>query len=314
MYKELPYNITQIDTGLICSEVAACYMLESDGEIAIVETGNFATTQRILSLIEQKQLLNEKVRYVIPTHVHLDHAGGASSLLDALPNAKLVIHPRGARHMIDPTKLIMGATVVYGEERFKSLYGDIQPIAEDRVIIAEDNSILTFGSRSLLFRDTPGHASHHFCIWDELSSGWFTGDTFGIAYPKLTNNNQPFLFPTTTPVQFDPKQLINSIELMMSYEPKKMYLTHFGAIDVNKTISDELIQQIHDYVDIINSQADGKISMEKIQPLLTDYTYQRLSIGNTKVSLDEFNKIMSMDLELNSQGLIVWYSRQTPKA
>ena len=166
MYQQLPDEITLVDTGLFRDGTVACYLLESEDEAAIIETGNFLTTKRLLDLLEQKNIAREKVRYVIPTHVHLDHACGAGSLIESLPKAMLVIHPNGARHMLDPSKLIAGAQAVYSEKKFNEFYGDIKAIPEDRMIIAEDNYQLKFGSRTLLFRDTPGHANHHFCVWD----------------------------------------------------------------------------------------------------------------------------------------------------
>jgi len=309
IFQQLPEHITQIDTGLIGDEIAACYLLESNNEVAIIETGNYNTTSRILSLLKQKQISKENVKYIIPTHVHLDHAGGSSSLIDNLPNAKLVIHPKGARHMIDPSKLIAGATVVYGEETFKDYYGEIKPIAEERIIIAEDKDELTFGNRKLLFRNTPGHAYHHFCIWDEQSCGWFTGDTFGIGYPGLSHNDMPFIFPSTTPVQFDPEALLASIEMMMSYQPKQMYLTHFGMINVTTEISNKLCQQINDYVDKVKSLPESEVTVENIKSFMRDYSYQILKDMGSDISSDAFYKTIAHDLELNSQGLKVWYDR-----
>lgn len=314
MFQQLTSDITRIDSGLVAPEIVACYLVESDGEAAIIETGNFETTERILALLEQRKIPVQNVRYVIPTHVHLDHAGGASSLMDVLPAAKLVIHPRGARHMIDPTKLIAGASVVYGEETFKALYGTIKPIPEQRIIIAEDNSELTFGSRKLLFRDTPGHASHHFCVWDETSRGWFTGDTFGIGYPLFSGAKGRLLFPSSTPVQFDPQQLIASIELLMSYQPEKMYLTHFGAIEANQLISQQLCDQIRNYVDIVQTAGDVEdITVEQIQTLLTNYTLQCLTDLGCTISHDKASKMIYMDMKLNSQGLLIWHQRQMKK-
>ena len=313
MYQQLPFNITRIDTGLMGIGVVACYLMESMGEVAIIETGNFGTTERILALLEQRKIDLGKVRFVIPTHVHLDHAGGASSLMEALPNAQLVIHPRGARHMIDPSKLIAGATAVYGAEKLKALYGDIKPISEQRIIIAEDDSRLVLGDRTLLFRDTPGHASHHFCVWDELSRGWFTGDTFGIGYPQLFNGENPFIFPTTTPVQFDPSKLKDSIKLLMSYQPLRVYLTHFGSINVTHDQSEQLCQQIDAYVAFMASQPEQDVTIENLKAFLGEYTYQKLTDHGTTISKEEFHKIMNMDFELNSQGLLVWYSRNLEK-
>lgn len=311
MYTQLEWDITLIDTGLTGAEIAACYLLKSRDQYAIIETGNFETCDRILALLEQRNISRDQVTYVIPTHVHLDHAGGASDLMAALPEAKLVIHPQGARHMIDPSKLIAGAMAVYGEETYRALYGDIKPIAEDRIIVAEDNSSLTFGERTLVFRDTPGHARHHFCVWDETSRGWFTGDTFGIGYLNQETPKGRMVFPSSTPVQFDPQALLNSIELLMSYEPKTMYLTHYGAMEVNRDISDYLCQQIHGYINIIESFDDTEYSIEELQAKLTEYTLQCLRERGSTVDTDELRKTIYNDIKLNSHGLKIWYSRLT---
>ncbi|MCP4270792.1 MAG: MBL fold metallo-hydrolase [Gammaproteobacteria bacterium] len=309
MYQQLPEEITLIDTGLFKEGTVACYLLESEGEVAIIETGHYQTTQRLLDLLEQKNIHREKVRYVIPTHVHLDHAGGAGSLIENLPNSMLVIHPRGARHMIDPSKLIAGAQAVYGEQKFREYYGDIKGIAEERVIIAEDNDQLTFGNRTLLFKDTPGHANHHFCVWDEQSAGWFTGDTFGIAYAQFSKGNTPLLFPTTTPVQFNPAQLIDSVKMMMRYQPKHMYLTHFGAIDVTGEVADALCKKIQDYADIVTSLPEEEVTFENIHQKLQEYNYKQFINHGINISKEAFLQQMSMDFKLNSHGLKIWYDR-----
>lgn len=286
MYQQLPHGITRIDTGLMGPGNAACYLLESGGEAAVIETGTEATTQRVLELLQQRQIPLEKVRYVIPTHVHLDHAGGAGSLMAALPEAQLVVHPKGARHLIDPAKLVAGATVVYGENAFKAMYGEIKPVPENRVIIAEDNHSLSLGSRQLLFRDTPGHANHHFCIWDETSRGWFSGDTFGLAYPSLTTAAGPFLIPTTTPVQFDPDALLGSIDLMMGYQPEQMFLTHYGALALTPALSKSLREQIRDYVAIATALPAETDIETQLQEQLTNYTLKRFTAhGGGELSL-----------------------------
>ena len=311
MYQQqLDYAITRIDSGLMGAECTACYLLESDGEAAIIETGNEASTERVLQVLIQRDIPREKVRYVIPTHVHLDHAGGAGSLMNALPMAKLVIHPRGARHMIDPSKLIAGATAVYGEARFKAMYGEIKPVAEARIVVAEDNFSLSVGSRELKFRDTPGHANHHFCVWDEVSRGWFSGDTFGLAYPLLATKAGPFLMPTTSPVQFDPDALLRSIDLLMSYQPQRMYLTHYGAIELTQTLFESLCEQIRDYVVIAKSLRNQDVSEVQLLERLTDYTLKRVARHGSNSLLPTAREVLAMDLKLNSQGLAIWLSRQ----
>ncbi len=316
-FTTLNHQITLIDTGLMGDEIAACYLIESDGETAIIETGNFQTTERILSLLALKNLSIEKVRYIIPTHVHLDHAGGASSLIDVLPNAQLVIHPRGAKHMIDPSALIKGATAVYGADKFNAMYASINPIPKDRIIIADDGKMLTFGKRSLLFRDTPGHASHHFCIWDALSRGWFTGDTFGVTYPSLSipkkdaSEFSHYILPTSSPVQFKPELMIKSIEMMMEYQPDYLYLTHYGRMNASRALADELCEQVNGYVALTTElrSAGLAVSVETIKPKMLQYCHQKAQEFGLHMNIEAFRKIIAMDLELNSQGLVVWYKR-----
>ena len=169
---------------------------------------------------------------MIVTHVHLDHAAGAGALLARLPAARLVVHPRGARHMIDPSKLLAGAAEVYGGmEAIRALYGDVLPAPADRVIEAPEGTLVDLGGRTLRILDTPGHARHHFVVHDAATRGFFTGDTFGISYREFDDADGPFMYPTTTPVQFDPPALRSSVERMLAERPERMYLTHFGMIE-----------------------------------------------------------------------------------
>ncbi len=194
------------------------------------KSGNNRSAQRILSVIARRGRRVEEVSHVIVTHVHLDHAGGAGTLLQRLPNATLVVHPRGARHMIDPSRLEASARAVYGDEEYEAQHGALQPVPEQRVLVMDDGGSLQVGTRTLQFMDTPGHARHHFCVWDEATRGWFSGDTFGISYRELDSHRGPFIFPTTTPIQFDPPALLESIDRLMERAPQNMYLTHFGRV------------------------------------------------------------------------------------
>jgi glyoxylase-like metal-dependent hydrolase (beta-lactamase superfamily II) len=214
------------------------------------------TREEILEIVKncyKKNIPLENVDYVIPTHVHLDHAGGAGELMRRLPNAKLVIHPRGARHMIDPSRLKAGASTVYGEEMFKEHYGDLIPIPEDRVIIPEDESTIDFNGRLLKFLHTPGHAKHHFCIIDSMSNGMFTGDTFGVAYPELTGTELPYIFPPSSPVDFNPEDWIDSINRLMGTNSEQAYLTHFGKVSNLQPLAETLKTMVNEFADLAKS-------------------------------------------------------------
>ena len=312
--EDIGFQITRIDSGMIRPGLAACYLLWDGDEYALVETGTHHTIPIIMALLEARAIAREKVKYVIPTHVHLDHAGGVGGLMQQLPNATLLVHPRGARHMIDPDKLKAGATAVYGEAQFQKIYGDIIPVDAMRVQEMEDGDTVMLGSRTLSFYDTPGHARHHFCVHDSLSNGIFTGDTFGLAYPTMTTDKGPFIFPTTTPVQFDPDALKASIQKLLSLKPDRMFLTHYGPVEHPEQLASQLLAQIDDYVAMAR-ELRNQVSAETLEPALIErmsaYTFARAHAHGCAQSDSELEAELGMDMRLNSQGLVVWLQSQT---
>lgn len=313
VYQPLAHGITRIDTAMVRDELAACYLMEDDGECAIIETGTHHTVPIILDLLEQKGIDRRQVKYVIPTHVHLDHAGGVGGLMQALPAATLLIHPRGARHMIDPSKLKAGATAVYGEAAFAEMYGDIIPVPESRVTVMHDGDQVTLGQRRLTFHDTPGHARHHFCVQDSASNGIFTGDTFGLAYPSLVTERGPFILPTTTPVQFDPPALKASIRKLLALKPERMFLTHYGLLEAPARPGERLLAMVDDYVLLAEQAEEGGDDdlMGRLEPALRDYLFAQAREHGVNLSDAALDDALGFDIHLNSQGLVVWLQQRT---
>ncbi|MEN8178154.1 MAG: MBL fold metallo-hydrolase [Pseudomonadota bacterium] len=307
-YTDLPEQISCIDTLYQRPGLAACYLIESAGEAAIIDTGTTHTTPMLMQLLANKGLEPSQVSYVIPTHVHLDHAGGAGQLMQLLPEAKLVIHPYGARHMIDPAKLIAGATSVYGEEQFTRLYGSLAPVPAERVLEAPDGLALNLGKRKLLCLDTPGHARHHICIHDNQSNGIFSGDTFGLSYREFDTEKGPFIIPTSTPVQFDPVAWHTSLERIMALQPAAIYLTHFGRVENPQKLAGDLHLAIDDFVSIAR-QADATGRTAQIRQGLFDWSVTRLSAHGCRHMPEEIEVLLGMDLDLNTQGLEIWLDR-----
>jgi glyoxylase-like metal-dependent hydrolase (beta-lactamase superfamily II) len=306
---DLPYGITTVDTGYHRPRFDAAHLIVERGEAAIVDTGSASSVPRLLRALADKGLAPEAVRYVMVTHVHLDHAGGAGVLLRHLPNARLVVHPRGASHMIDPAKLIAGATAVYGEARFRALYGEVVPVAAERVIEAPDNFQLDFNGRPLLFLDTPGHARHHYCIYDAASRGIFSGDTFGLSYREFDTEQGPFLFPTTTPVQFDPEALHASIERLLSFNPERMYLTHFGAIGNVVPLAARLHRGIDAFVALARACAAADDRRAALTAALNGWLLEALADHGCRMPRERALALLAVDVELNAQGLDLWLAR-----
>ena len=307
MIETLSHGITCIDTGYHRAGLAACYLVVDDGEAALIETGTALNLPTILQALAECGVAPEQLRYIMPTHVHLDHAGGAGLLLARCPQATLVAHPRGARHLVDPERLIAGAKAVYGEESFTRMYGEIVPAPAERVREAADGSRWALGGRELLVRDTPGHARHHFCVWDESSRGWFTGDTFGIGYLELYCGGEPFLIPTTTPVQFEPEALLASIELLMAADPRYCYLTHFGRIAASPRQAESLRRQIRDYVRLAEGIDIGDAGAQAaLTEALMAYTVDGLRAAGSTLPVTALRALLALDMDLSAQGLIVW--------
>ncbi|MFT7458220.1 MAG: glyoxylase-like metal-dependent hydrolase (beta-lactamase superfamily II) [Planctomycetota bacterium] len=307
---ELPGNITCIDTGYIRPQLAACYLIEEDGVAGIIETGTGKALSTILAVLKLKEIPVENVRYVMPTHVHLDHAGGAGHLMQQFPNAQLVIHPRGVRHMIDPSKLWQGTVAVYGEQATERLYGELVPIDESRILIANDEFVLDFNGRPLLFLDTPGHARHHYSIYDERSSGFFTGDTFGMAYEALASNGLPYIMPTTSPVQFDPDAWYRTLQRYLTYRPERMFLTHYGMVEQVEKLTENLRRRIEVYVEIAQTSLNSNNRSEVIKTRIAEATFAELRKLNCPMPMAACKGMLKMDFDINVQGLEVWLDNQ----
>lgn len=306
LYEDLGHGIYVIDTGFGRPHFAGSYLVVERGRAAFVDTGPNLAVPRLFAALAQQGLSRACVDWVIATHVHLDHAGGVGALMRELPNARLAIHPRGARHMIDPTQLIEGVRAVYGAEVANRDYGDLVPVPQDRIVTTTDGTTLELADRPLHFIHTPGHAKHHHCIWDERSSGWFTGDTFGIAYPDLATPRGPYVLPTTTPTQFDPDALHASVARMLERRPKAMYLTHFGAVTQPEAQAVMLLRQVDAMAEAARTLASAPDRHAKLKEELAALYLAEQRALQTTVPTDHQLKLLEGDIELNAQGLGVW--------
>jgi glyoxylase-like metal-dependent hydrolase (beta-lactamase superfamily II) len=226
-----------------------------------------------------------------------------------LPAAKLVAHPRGARHMVDPAQLFAGASAVYGAEETRRLYGAPIPVPAERVIEAADEQVFMLGGRPLQCLHTPGHAKHHLCIWDKTAHACFTGDAFGLSYRELDVAGRPFIFPATTPVQFDPEAMKASIRRLLALQPEAMYLTHFSRVggaergDEVARLGADLLRRV-DTLAALAEAAPGESEARKAA--LRASLLRFLSDEAPEVAPALLAEVLETDLELNAQGLLWW--------
>jgi glyoxylase-like metal-dependent hydrolase (beta-lactamase superfamily II) len=304
---EYPGGVLTIDSGFMRDIMAACYLVEEDGEVAFIETGTNASVPRLLRALELRGWRPEDVRYVIATHVHLDHAGGAGQLMQHLPQAEFLVHPRGARHMIDPSRLEASVRMVYGDEHYDRTYGHLVPIPAERLREMPDGATARLGRRTFTFRDTPGHARHHFCVWDDATRGWFTGDTFGLSFRELDTENGAFIFPTTTPVQFDPEAAKASLDLLLEAEPEWMYLTHFGRVGEVARLARDLGEHLDRFVEIARRhEGAGGARTDAIQNELWDLLESGCRAHGVELPDKHLREVLWPDVVINTQGVEFW--------
>lgn len=310
-------NCWCIDTGLNRPRHTACYLLHDGGQLAFIDTGTSNNVEGLLRLLDELDFSSDQVRWILPTHVHLDHAGGAGALLAHCPNATLATHRRGLPHMIDPSRLQQGALSVYGKEIFKQSFGSLVPAPEARCHALEDNEYLQLGNRRLLFIDTPGHANHHGCFFDTHTAVLYTGDTFGLRYRELDYQDTPWLMATTTPVAFDPDAWMQSLDKMMALRPDLACLTHFGPLQQPKKWQAQLRDSIQRHVDIALAEEQAvttKGMQERLAHALMKDATGQLQRRNPALSRNELEQLLTDDIKLNSQGLEVWLIRRAKKA
>jgi glyoxylase-like metal-dependent hydrolase (beta-lactamase superfamily II) len=306
---DFDHGISAIDTGFFRPQFDASHLIVERGRAAFVDVGTNYSVPRLLAELESRHVAVDAVDHVILTHVHLDHAGGAGALMQKLPNARLIVHPRGARHMIDPSQLIAGATAVYGAEEIQRSYGELVPVPAERIDMANDGHIVDLAGRELLCIDTPGHARHHVCIFDARSRAFFTGDTFGLSYREFDTDHGAFILPTSTPVQFEPDALRASIERMLSFAPEQMFLTHYSRVTGVEKLARDLFVQIDAMAAIARAHASDANRHTHITDALANLYVTRARAHGCQYNDTRIRELLAMDIELNAQGLEVWVDR-----
>jgi len=301
------HGISAIDSGYQRPRLDAIHLVVEGGRAAVIDTAVNSSVPRVLDALRAKGLTPGQVDYVILTHIHLDHAGGAGLLLSRLPNATLTVHPRGARHIVDPGKLIASTIAVYGAEATRRTYGDIMPVPRGRIIETPHGSSLKLNGREFAFFDTPGHARHHVCVLDTRSGHLFAGDTFGLSYRELDRDGRHYAFPTTSPTQFDPAAEHRSLDLILGLKPGAIYVTHYSQVrDIARMGAD------------MHRLVDAHAELAHRERAVGTARHDRLKAGVRQIVLDEARRygwalpreqvldIFAGDIELNAQGLGTW--------
>ncbi len=302
----LAHGVYVIDTGFVRPRFDASHLIVEQGRAAFVDTGTNHAVPRLLEALESLHLARDAVDYVIATHVHLDHAGGAGALLQHLPSARLVVHPRGARHLVDPSRLMASARTVYGDAEVARSYGELVGVPAEQVIETHDGMALGLAGRALQFIHTPGHARHHHCIWDERSRGVFSGDTLGVAYPEFTRDARPWLIPATPPTQFDPEALRASVRRLLGLDPQRVYLTHYGEVTDVAELGATFLARLEKIVQLGQTLRAHPQRAEALRHGLGGLYQGWLREHRCPLEETQALALLKLDIELNAQGMDHW--------
>lgn len=303
-------HIDMIDIfDLNLPERTASYYLPGEAP-TLIETSAAPSIPFLLQGLDRRNIDRASIKYVIVTHIHLDHAGGVGLLMESLPNATVIVHPRGLRHLIDPTRLIDSAKTVYGEQ-FDALFDPIKPVPEDRIRSVEDGETLSIGeNRTLTFYDTPGHSNHHLAIHDSLTNSIFTGDTLGTLYPTRFTGGSELVLPSTSPTQFDPNQMMTSMKRVRELAPDRIYFGHYGYSDEPDHVYHSLSEWLNRFIRISERIYDK----HKAEP--NDVLVERIAKALfNKVETESYIldpgifDYLTHDLDVSSQGLVDYYRK-----
>jgi hydroxyacylglutathione hydrolase len=304
------HGISAVDAVYDREMQTAVHTIVENGRAVVLDTATAPAVPRVLQALAAKGVPPEAVDYVILTHVHLDHAGGAGALMARCPNARLTVHPRGARHVIDPGRLLAATVAIYGAEHTRRVYGDVLPVPAVRVIETPEGATLRWQGREFLFLDAPGHALHHVVVRDSASGHLFAGDTFGFSYRELDVGGRQSAFPTTSPSQFDPQALHRSIDRLMSFRPEAVYVTHFGQVRDLERLAADLHRLIDAHAALGEASRDaGAERHSRLKEGIAGIVLGERERQGWRLSTEETLRVFALDIELNAQGLAAWLDR-----
>ncbi|MEP6618468.1 MAG: MBL fold metallo-hydrolase [bacterium] len=238
--------------------VVAAYLITDPAGHTLIETGPGSTLPDLERALTAAGAQLGDIAQLLVTHIHLDHAGAAGSLLRRIPDARLFVHPLGAFHMIDPSRLLMSATRIYGE-RMDALWGAFEPCPTERVVDLEDGTEITCGNRTLQVLHTPGHALHHIAFHDPERHTIFTGDVGGVRLQGAS-----YVRPPTPPPDIDVEAWHTSVKRMRDLAPLALDLTHFGRFTNPQPHFDDLLFRLDDWTSRIGAELAQGNSPEQV--------------------------------------------------
>ena len=310
-FQSLGNGVYCLDSGYYREQFTAAYLIVDGDEAALIDIGSNDSVPILLASISALGIKPEQIRYLIPTHVHLDHCGGAGELLKHLPNATVMIHPDGVEHLVEPQRLVAGTAAVYGMEFVEQYYGAITPISAQRIVATEDKQRILLGQRELEVLFTPGHAWHHHSIFDMQSGIMLVGDAMGVAYSNAPYNKRLW-FPATPPSQFNPQVMKQSIDLQVKSGANSFGLGHYNLVENSTESVEQLKDKIDQYTGLAANAPQHNLESYMNQAMAELFaTWLRELLGSDNI--EQALKFHEPDVFLSAKGVTHWLTRQRSK-
>jgi glyoxylase-like metal-dependent hydrolase (beta-lactamase superfamily II) len=307
-------NITQLSPGawqishpfLGENEIIGSYLLAGRNELAIIDPGPGSMVESLLDSIREAGFDPQEVTHILATHVHLDHAGAAGTLVRHLPRAQVYVHSKGAPHLLDTARVVASASRIFAE-RLKLLWGEIESTPQERLSIIEGGDILNIAGHRLEVHYTPGHAVHHVIFFDAHSGKLFAGDVAGVKLQRVD-----YVRPPTPPPDLDLEAWSDSINLVKSLRPDVLYIGHFGAVTNISEHFERLREKLYTWGDfVLSAMRDGKDEAEIISMLIEHTKPELLRAAHDPHALERYE--IATNYPMTVQGYMRYWRKKHPE-
>jgi glyoxylase-like metal-dependent hydrolase (beta-lactamase superfamily II) len=301
----LGHEVFQIDTRMAGYDgITAGYLIRSDRP-CLVETGTAPSAPVVRGALTRLGIGAEDLATVVVTHIHLDHAGGAGDVAAMFPAAQIVVHQRGARHLADPSRLMAGARLVYGDA-FDRLFGVLAPVPADRIVSLDDTGTIDLGGgRHLDSHYAPGHAKHHVGLIDSDSGDLYTGDAAGVYVPETAD-----LRPATPPPDFDLETALGSLRKFTALQPSRLLFSHYGPVsEVTETL-DRSAEEIQVWVEQTRQAHAAGLDLDHAVAMVRERTNARYAALRPDADPELVARLERIsDTSLNVAGIMDWLNK-----
>lgn len=290
--KEVANKVYRLETSIPGMDTIFATYLIQESDAVLIEPG---PTAAIPSIQEgMKQLGMEDLAYIIPTHIHMDHAGSIGTLAQLFPGAKVLVHPRGIKHAIDPSRLIDSTKMVFGSD-FEARFGPIAPVQESQILVPEDGEIIHINGRELQIIYAPGHAPHHMVIFDPSLNGLFCGEALG--FPSSSTRILPL--PAVAPPSFDHDQYLETIERIRQLGARMLFYSHGGVESEADVLISMAAENTRIFGDLILKALKEGETLEAINRRIGDHITSRYGL-----------KVNETDLTMIVGGYVVYFKNK----